>query len=241
MQSLADQWDDNQRTLARMLWNLGAFKTRDHPSAVTRRKERGFLLKAHEQNPELPLSPFYLNLRTPENPKPGCLTEECVSLVASTMRTLVDELGLKYSYVAGIPNAGVPFATIFTSLAPATQLVWLEKCTDGVTRRIQGVQSLGSEGITQGAHCLLVDDLITQAGTKMEAVAVCRDAGLVVTDLVVLVDRLQGGSRRLFETQQVSTHALMSIFTLLNFYRDEGLLSTSVFNDIVDYIGSAHD
>ena len=44
-----------------------------------------FKLKLHEKNPNAPLSPIYLNLRTPDNPKPGNLTLKIVAQIGRLM------------------------------------------------------------------------------------------------------------------------------------------------------------
>ena len=79
-------YQENQRQLAQALLEVGAILTAesDHPLVITRDgsdgPERGFRLKLHEKTPLAPLSPIYLNLRTPDNPKPGPLTLEIVEL-----------------------------------------------------------------------------------------------------------------------------------------------------------------
>src|SRR3972149_2470184 len=116
---------NGREVLLHALWELGAVKTEEHPPAVQWGNERGFLLKAHEENPNLPLSPFFLNLRTPDNPKPGPLTPDVVQLIAKAMHTLARQFSIAYDAVAGIPNAGDPFAEQFAILASGKPLIKL--------------------------------------------------------------------------------------------------------------------
>lgn len=69
----------DQSLLGLRYYDVGAFKDKSHPTAVQRGEERGFKLKTHEKQPDLPLSLFYFNLRTDDNPKPGPLTPELVA------------------------------------------------------------------------------------------------------------------------------------------------------------------
>lgn len=221
--------------LARMIWDLGALKTKDHSTAVVRGNERGFLLKAHESNPNLPLSPFYLNLRTPENLKPGPLTQEFVDLAAKAMKTLIEQFGVEYQYVVGIPNAGDPFAA--SAAWDQTKVLHLGKLVAEGGRKILG---LNDEGLirAKGQRCLLVDDLISQAVTKIEAVDALRKDGALVTDLVVLVDREQGGVAELANHSGVVTHSVLQISQLLKFYhQDMRCMSDAVYAELTQYLG----
>ena len=81
--------------------------------------ERGFILKLHEKS-DAPLSPIFLNLRTPDNPKPGPLTPEIVNLAASCMQALELEKRLTFDAIVGVPQAGELFATAFSSTCRET-------------------------------------------------------------------------------------------------------------------------
>lgn len=224
-----------QEVIARAIWDVGAFKTIDHPTAVQRGNERGFLLKSHEKNPELPLSPFYINLRTPDNPKPGPLTLDIVVLVAKMMRTMVDQRGVDYNVVAGIPNAGDPFAQQFAAFAPAMPLIRLDKGADEGKRRILGVLS-GT--VVMGQTAIVVDDLITKADSKFEAIASLESEGLHVRDIVVLIDREQGGTQELAKEGYI-LHSVFRISDLLRFYHDEELISPAAFEQAAQYLSPA--
>lgn len=224
-----------QEVIARTIWDIGAFKTSDHPTAIRRGNERGFLLKAHEKDPDLPLSPFYINLRTPDNPKPGPLTLDIVVLVAKMMRTMADQRGAVYDVVAGIPNAGDPFAKQFAAFAPVKPLIGLGKGLDEGKRRILGVISGTFE---MGQTAIVVDDLITKADSKFEAIASLESEGLHVRDIVVLIDREQGGMQELAKEGYI-LHSVFRISDLLRFYHDEELISPAAFEQAAQYLSPA--
>ena len=71
---------------------------------------------------------------------------------------------------------------------------------------------------------LLVDDLITQGHSKLEAIAPLRSAGLEVKDILVLVDREQGGVEEL-AAQGYKVHALVTLNQLLDALVDAGKLA----------------
>src|SRR3989339_800044 len=79
-----------------------------------------FKLKLHEKNPDAPLSPFYINLRTKDNPtNPGPLTEEDCDLIATALLVIVRQNGLKFQAVAPIPHAADPIIEALERIVPA--------------------------------------------------------------------------------------------------------------------------
>lgn len=233
IRALSPSQKDARYNLAMALMNVGAILTSesDHPLVVTRGDERGFKLKLHESKPSAPLSPIYLNLRTPDNPKAGPLTPEIVDLAALCMLDAVESIRSEFDSVAGLPNAGDPFAE---SLARYTgkPLLMLGKLTSGETRRIATITKPIPDNVMS---TLLVDDLVTGADSKLEALNVVRGAGLVACNVVVLVDRGQGGRKELIEAG-CDLHAVFGILELLNMYVEARKLSEATFHRIVTYL-----
>lgn len=222
---------NGREVILRAILDLGAFKTEEHPTAIQRGNERGFVLKAHEENPSLPLSPFYLDLRTPDNPKPGPLTPDVVKLIAMAMYTVARQFGIAYDVVAGIPNAGDPLAEQFVALS-GKPLIKLGKAVGADRRRIIGVTS---GDIIPGRRVLLVDDLITRANSAREAIASLEKVGFRVRNIIVIADREQGGIRDLRKDGYI-VHAVFRISNMLRFYCMSGMMSAQTLNRIEQYL-----
>ena len=62
---------------------------------------------------------------------------------------------------------------------------------------------------------VVLDDLVTTGGSKLEAMAPLLEAGLKVKDVVVLVDREQGGAEEL-AAHGLSLHAALTLSQLLD-------------------------
>lgn len=175
-----------------------------------------FRLKAHETNPELPLSPIYVNLRTDKHPKnPGPLTEEDMRAIGEHYDDVIQPDA--FDCFADIPDAGEPFGDQFEA---ALARLGLEK------RRLRLHKAFGEDGkryITDevdGAYrpgdvVWLLDDLITGADTKLEAIRALEAKGLVVKVIVVVVDRQQGGVQQL-ERAGYRVIALLKLDELLD-------------------------
>lgn len=82
---------------------------------------------------------------------------------------------------------------------------------------------------------LLVDDLITRADSKKEAITAIGEAGMVVLNVLVLVDRQQGGADELRAIGK-SCHALFTIRQLLSFYRTEKLIVDEIYEECMAYL-----
>jgi orotate phosphoribosyltransferase len=220
-----------QIELARDLYEVGAIQ-------LKKEGEPGFKLKIHQTNPDAPLSPIFLNLRTPDNTthSEGKLTADIVLRAGGEMLEVTQRADLTFDHVAGIPNAGVPFERglrerAFSGPGPYSK-VTLHKEGDLQSRRITG-QVDGS--YAEGDRVLLIDDLITKAGTKVEAVDALRGAGLTVEDLVVLVDREQGGVEEMRKAG-VETHAVFTLTQLLDQYLEEGQISEETYREVNEYL-----
>ena len=72
---------------------------------------------------------------------------------------------------------------------------------------------LSIEGVSTGQNCLLIEDLFTSGGSSLETVAILEDAGLIVTDIAIILDREQGGKQTV-EKKGYHVHALFTVSEL---------------------------
>ncbi|MEK7615092.1 MAG: hypothetical protein AAB431_01760 [Patescibacteria group bacterium] len=192
-----------------------------------------FTLKLHEKQPNAPLSPYFFNLRTPDNPKPGPLTLAELRLIGSAFfLEFVLGRNLPHDVICGIPNAGEPLVLALREqgLMPVLQLL---KTDDGDGRRISGIRP--GHHIRSGARVLLLDDVVIEADTKIEAITVLRDAGFVVEHLLVVIDRQQGGVP-LVAARGVRTHSLFTTTELIEYYHQSGRIDEAMHERATTYL-----
>lgn len=196
--------------------------TRDTAPVDFRVDPGEFVFKHHEQHPAAPLSPMYINLRSlPEN-----LNKEIGKAIAQI------PLPVKPDVCAGIPKAAMPFMEEFTKVSgiPSIEIFGKE---DGEAKRL--IIPLENAPKGEGKKLLLVDDLITKAASKLEAIKVAEELGYQVLGVAVLVDREEGG-RKEIESHGYKLYTALRLSELLDYYLEKGIISKQQFDEVQDYL-----
>jgi uridine monophosphate synthetase len=156
------------------------------------------------------ISPHYLDLRQ---------IISCPDLLGNVAEAYEQLLHpLVFDRIAAIPVAAVPLAAA-ASLRLGKPFIYprLTAKDHGTGNNIEGF-------FKKGDRIALLDDVISSARSKLEAIAILETAGLKVTDLVVLVDRESGG-REEIEARGIRFHAFARISELLELARSRELSS----------------
>ncbi len=122
---------------------------------------------------------------------------------------------LKFERLAGLPYAAIPIATAI-SLAGNYPMIYPRKEAKayGTKAEIEGEYHAGETAV-------IIDDLATTGGSKFEAIEKLTGAGLVVKDVVVLVDR-QSGAKESLEQAGYAMYAVLTITQLLDHWEENG-------------------
>ncbi len=118
---------------------------------------------------------------------------------------------LTFDRLAGLPYAAIPIATAI-SLAGDYPMIYPRKevKTYGTKAEIEGEYRAGETVV-------VIDDLATTGGSKFEAIEKLTGAGLVVKDVVVLVDR-QSGAKESLAQAGYAMHAVLTINEMLDYW-----------------------
>lgn len=155
-------------------------------------------------------SPVYVDLR---------VLVSYPRLLRIVVRAYVQLLqGLVYDRIAAIPYAALPIGTA-VALELGRPLLYprREAKEYGTRRRIEGE-------FKPGETVVLLDDLITRGGSKLEAMEPLLAEGLQVRDVVVLVDRGQGGAEDLAR-RGYRLHAALTLREMVDILQEGGKLS----------------
>lgn len=122
---------------------------------------------------------------------------------------------LSFDRIAGLPYAAIPIATAI-SLAGNYPMIYPRKevKTYGTKAEIEGEYHAGETVV-------VIDDLATTGGSKFEAIEKLTGAGLVVKDVVVLIDR-QSGAKESLAQAGYSMHAVLTITQMLEYWEETG-------------------
>lgn len=79
------------------------------------------------------------------------------------------------------------------------------------TAKDHGLGKLIEGAVRSGDRALIVDDVLTSGGSLLKAIAAARQAGLVVSQALVIVDRKEQDGRARVEQEGVSLISLLTI------------------------------
>ncbi|MCC6127966.1 MAG: orotate phosphoribosyltransferase [Chlamydiae bacterium] len=158
------------------------------------------------------VSPIYVDLR---------LTISSPQLLASIAQGLYERVRTSsFDLLCGVPYTAFPFA-VAMSIQHNIPLILQrkEKKDYGTKRMVEGIYQKGNT-------CLIVEDVITTGSSILETAGYLREEGLIVRDAVVLVNREQGGERKLLE-QNIRLHSALTLSEIIEELSQKKLIEES--------------
>lgn len=170
-------------------------------------------------------SPFYVDLRPlASDPK----------ILKNLADYLLDMLPLdNFDLICGVPYAALPMATAMSLESYIPLIIKRKEAKSYGTKKL-------IEGIYQkGQNCLLVEDVITSGKSLVETIAEVEQEDLKVSDIVVVLDREQGGTQ-LLESKGYRVHTLFNISEVCAILQENGELSDEEVKRIQDFLQGNH-
>ncbi len=139
--------------------------------------------------------------------------------------------GLIFDRLAGIPYAALPIATAIALEMNRPLIYPRREAKDYGTRAtIEGEYA-------PGETVVVIDDLATTGGTKIETIQKLQSAGLIVRDVVVLIDREQG-ARESLAAAGYTLHAIFALRELLDEWRRASAITPEQFDQVTAHLKS---
>lgn len=167
------------------------------------------------------LSPIYIDLRLIVSYPP------LLKSISSLMWEKIKEE--RFDCVCGVPYTALPIATTLS----------VEHNLPMVMRRKEA-KEYGTKKIIEGAFekgqkCLVIEDLVTSGSSVFETIEPLEREGLKVTDIMILLDRQQGGKKRI-EEKGYRLHAIMHMQDLLSCLAEENKIASSMKTNVENFL-----
>ena len=170
-------------------------------------------------------SSYYVDLRLiPSYP------HQFRKMIKNLQNLIVEKTGLDdFDCLASVPTGGlvVTSALAIEILKPLIYVRSKPK-EHGTTKSIEGK-------ISAGMKVVMIDDVMTTGTSVLNGINQLKEAGLLVSDLYVIVNRLEGGDEVLSDIG-VQTHQLTDILEITDILFQEKLIDKEIFEKIKNQV-----
>lgn len=173
-------------------------------------------------------SPIYVNCRQViSNPA-------FMNLFITATRMILDINRVEVDALAGGETAGIPFS-VYAAQGLGKSAFYVRKAKKG-----HGIANLVEGGDPEGKRFILIEDLITNAGSKLHFIEAIRAAGGTINNVLVLFDRLQGGKQSLKEIG-IDLYSVSDMNAALEVAEKENIFSESSLNSVKQYLADPRE
>ncbi|MCA9349623.1 orotate phosphoribosyltransferase [Candidatus Saccharibacteria bacterium] len=166
-------------------------------------------------------SPMYCNLRN------FVSYPEFAKQIARHYQTITSEL--VFDQIGAIPYGAIGVASAFSLEA---NIPWI--CARKESKNYGMGKDLIGEFET-GQRILIVDDLVTTGGSKLESLVSFESSGLVVEDFAVILDYNRGATK-LLEDKGYSLHRMMLVEEVIQILRDQGRIDQDTYDRVMGFL-----
>ena len=170
-------------------------------------------------------SSYYVDLRLiPSYP------HQFRKMIKNLQNLIVEKTGLDdFDCLASVPTGGL-VVTSALAIEIVKPLIYVRSKPKehGTTKSIEGK-------ISAGMKVVMVDDVMTTGTSVLNGINQLKEAGLLVSDLYVIINRLEGGDKALSDIG-VQTHQLTDILEITNILFQEKLIDIEIFEKIKNQV-----
>ncbi len=166
-------------------------------------------------------SPYYIDLRTlPSFPS---YFKEAIDAFNDILREI------KFDYLCSIPSSGLIYASVLSYLL-VKPLIYVRKEPKGY-----GMNKIIEGYIRPGADVIIIDDVITSGKTIINAIDAINVNGGVVSNVIVLIDRLEGAKEKL-ASMNINLISICTIKDIIEILYNRDIIDNYTYNIIKEQI-----
>jgi len=167
------------------------------------------------------MSPVYVDLRVLIS------YPDLLERIADEMLKAVK--GCTFDIMCGVPYTALPFATVMSGKNKKPMVMKRKEVKDyGTKKAIEGVYSAGQK-------VLIVEDLVTSGLSVFETVGPLEKEGLEVEDVVVLLDRGQGGKQNVINRGK-KLHSVVTLQEVLAVLFKNGKVDQTMVDKVETFV-----
>jgi orotate phosphoribosyltransferase len=170
-------------------------------------------------------SSYYVDLRLiPSYP------HQFRKMIKNLQNLIVEKTGLDdFDCLASVPTGGL-VVTSALAIEIVKPLIYVRSKPKehGTTKSIEGK-------ISAGMKVVMVDDVVTTGTSVLNGINQLKEAGLLVSDLYVIINRLEGADKALSDIG-VQTHQLTDILEITDILFQEKLIDKEIFEKIKNQV-----
>ena len=170
-------------------------------------------------------SSYYVDLRLiPSYP------HQFRKMIKNLQNLIVEKTGLDdFDCLASVPTGGL-VVTSALAIEIVKPLIYVRSKPKehGTAKSIEGK-------ISAGMKVVMVDDVMTTGTSVLNGINQLKEAGLLVSDLYVIINRLEGGDKALSDIG-VQTHQLTDILEITDILFQEKLIGKEIFGKIKNQV-----
>ena len=170
-------------------------------------------------------SSYYVDLRLiPSYP------HQFRKMIKNLQNLIVEKTGLgDFDCLASVPTGGL-VVTSALAIEIVKPLIYVRSKPKehGTTKSIEGK-------ISAGMKVVMVDDVMTTGTSVLNVINQLKEAELLVSDLYVIINRLEGGDKALSDIG-VQTHQLTDILEITDILFQEKLIGKEIFEKIKNQV-----
>jgi len=151
-------------------------------------------------------------------------------MIKNLQNLIVEKTGLDdFDCLASVPTGGL-VVTSALAIEIVKPLIYVRSKPKehGTTKSIEGK-------ISAGMKVVMVDDVMTSGTSVLNGINQLKEAGLLVSDLYVVINRLEGGDKALSDIG-VQTHQLTDILEITDILFQEKLIDKEIFEKIKNQV-----